>query len=118
MYRLRRSPHKLFLKQDNNHEISKQLSHTHTYRELGEGGGEKERERERERERESNDEDDNFKNRAKTRRQSFLLFFCLFLMAMMRNMIQIQNEQRSIQITVSHRDTHKKKCSDKHCHYK
>ena len=50
-----------------------------------EGGGERERERERER----------------TRRQRKKM------MMMMKNMVQIHGEERNIQMTISHRDTHK-----------
>ena len=39
-------------------------------------------------------------------------------MMMMKNMVQIHDEQRSIQMTILHRDTHNKHCSDKHCDYK
>ena len=39
------------------------------------------------------------------------------MMTMMKNMIQIHDEQRSIQMTISHRDT-QKHYSDKHCDYK
>ena len=31
----------------------------------------------------------------------------MMMMMMMRNMVQIHDEQRSIQMTISHRDTHK-----------
>ena len=54
----------------------------------------------------SNDEEDgNCKIWAKTRRQKKM-------MMMMRNMVQIHDEQRNIQMTVSHRNTHTNYWSD------
>ena len=44
--------------------------------------------------------DDNFKIRAKTRRQTKM-------MMMMKNMVQVHDDQRSIQMTISDRNTHK-----------
>ena len=38
-------------------------------------------------------------------------------MMMIKNMVQIHDEQRSIQMTILRRNTHKKHCSDKHCDY-
>ena len=78
-----------------------------------ERGREREREREREGGGEEEEKDDNFKIRAKIRRQQKIM-----MMMMMKNMVQIHDEQRSIQMTMLHRDTHKKHCSDKHCDYK
>ena len=68
---------------------------------MGDGGRKKEKEEE--------ERDDHFKIRAKTRRQEKII--------MMKNIVQIHDEQRIIQMTISHRDSHKN-CSVKHCGYK
>ena len=65
---------------------------------VGGGGGRERGKKERKKERH-----DNFKIRAKTRRQGATKM----MMMMMKNMVQIHDEQRSIQMTISHRDTHK-----------
>ena len=59
----------------------------------GGGGGGKKEEKKR---------DDNFKIRAKTRQQQQQK-----MTMMMKNMVQIHDEQRSIQMTISNRNTHK-----------
>ena len=65
------------------------------------GGGKKKKKTEREKKKET-ERDDDFKIRAKTRQQQQQQ-----MTMMMKNMVQIHDEQRSIQITISHRNTHK-----------
>ena len=60
------------------------------------------------------EKDDNFKIRAKTRQLGgwgggggYTQKHCSAMMITTKNMVQIHDEQRSIQMTIVHRDTHK-----------
>ena len=57
-------------------------------------GWEEERKKQRKKKEEEEERDDNFKIRAKTRRQKKIMT--------MKNMVQIHDEQRSIQMTILH----------------